>query len=109
MIEQSAIDGLRRAEIPPQALFIDGRWQQGETGETIEAISPIDGKVLTTLARASRADVDRAVRAGRAAFEAGHWSRMPPAGRKKVLLRIAEIIEARALELAVLGVRENVT
>ncbi len=109
MIEQSAIDGLRRAEIPPQALFIDGRWQQGETGETIEAISPIDGKVLTTLARASRADVDRAVRAGRAAFEAGHWSRMPPAGRKKVLLRIAEIIEARALELAVLGVRDNGT
>ena len=109
MIQQSAIDGLRRAEIPSQALFINGRWQQGETGETIEAISPIDGKVLTTLARASRGDVDRAVRAGRAAFEAGHWSRMPPAGRKKILLRIAEIIEARALELAVLGVRDNGT
>ena len=109
MIQQSAIDGLRRAEIPSQALFINGRWQQGETGETIEAISPIDGKVLTTLARASRGDVDRAVRAGRAAFEAGHWSRMPPAGRKTVLLRIAEIIEARALELAVLGVRDNGT
>ncbi len=89
MIQQSAIDGLRRAEIPPQALFINGRWQQGETGETIETISPVDGKVLTTLARASRGDVDRAVRAGRAAFEAGHWSRMPPAGRKKVLLKIA--------------------
>ncbi len=109
MIQQSAIDGLRRAEIPPQALFINGRWQQGETGETIETISPVDGKVLTTLARASRGDVDRAVRAGRAAFEAGHWSRMPPAGRKKVLLKIAEIIEARALELAVLGVRDNGT
>ncbi|MDG3579022.1 aldehyde dehydrogenase [Rhizobium sp. YJ-22] len=109
MNQQSAIDGLRRAEIPSQALFINGRWQQGETGETIEAISPVDGKVLTTLARASRGDVDRAVRAGRAAFEAGHWSRMPPAGRKKVLLRIAEIIEARALELAVLGVRDNGT
>lgn len=109
MIQQSAIDGLRRAEIPSQALFINGRWQQGETGETIEAISPVDGKVLTTLARASRGDVDRAVRAGRAAFEAGHWSRMPPAGRKTVLLRIAEIIEAQALELAVLGVRDNGT
>ena len=109
MIEQSAIDGLRRVEIPPQALFIDGRWQQGETGETIEAVSPVDGKVLTTLARGARGDVDRAVCAARAAFEAGHWSRMPPAGRKKVLLKIAEIIEARALELTVLGVRDNGT
>lgn len=109
MIQQSSIDALRRIEIPPQSLFIGGRWQPAETEEAVDCISPIDGRHLTTIARASRADVDRAVQSARLAFEAGRWSRMAPAGRKKVLLRIAEIIEARALELAVLGVRDNGT
>jgi gamma-glutamyl-gamma-aminobutyraldehyde dehydrogenase len=53
--------------------------------------------------------VDRAVAAARAAFEDGRWSRLAPAARKKVLHRIADRIEAEAVELAVLGVRDNGT
>jgi 4-(gamma-glutamylamino)butanal dehydrogenase len=49
------------------------------------------------------------VAAARAAFDDGRWSRMAPAGRKKVLQRWADLIEANALELAVLGVRDNGT
>ena len=45
----------------------------------------------------------------RAAFDDGRWSRMAPAGRKKVLHRLADLIERDALELAVLGVRDNGT
>lgn len=45
--------------------------------------------------------------AARRAFDDGRWARMPPAGRKKVLHRLADLIEAQALELAVLGVRDN--
>ncbi len=45
----------------------------------------------------------------RAAFEDGRWSRLPPAARKKVLHAIAARIEAEALELAVLGIRDNGT
>ncbi|MEX0351233.1 MAG: aldehyde dehydrogenase [Paracoccaceae bacterium] len=92
----------------PQKLFLEGSWQEG-TGTPLEVTSPIDGSVLTTLAGASAADVERAVASARAAFEDGRWSRMAPAARKKVLHRIADRIEAEALDLAVLGVRDNGT
>jgi gamma-glutamyl-gamma-aminobutyraldehyde dehydrogenase len=108
-IDQSSIDALRHKPIPPQALFIGGRFAPADSGATLDAISPIDGSRLTTLADAGAADVDRAVASARAAFEAGTWSRAAPAERKKVLFRIAELIEAHALELAVLGVRDNGT
>ncbi|MCP9482308.1 aldehyde dehydrogenase [Shimia sp. CNT1-13L.2] len=69
----------------------------------------MDGQTLTTLVRASADDVNTAVASARAAFEDGRWSRMAPAGRKKVLMRLAELIEQNAVELAVLGVRDNGT
>ncbi|MFN3145407.1 MAG: aldehyde dehydrogenase [Paracoccaceae bacterium] len=69
----------------------------------------MDGRQLTTIETATAADVERAVAAARAAFESGVWSRAAPAERKKVLTRLAELIERDALELAVLGVRDNGT
>ncbi|MEY8841713.1 aldehyde dehydrogenase family protein, partial [Cribrihabitans sp. XS_ASV171] len=102
------MDTLRKTDVAPQKLFLEGSWQEG-TGTPFEVASPIDGSVLTTLAGASTADVDRAVASARRAFEDGRWSRMAPAGRKKVLHKIADRIEAEALELAVLGVRDNGT
>jgi gamma-glutamyl-gamma-aminobutyraldehyde dehydrogenase len=106
---QDDIDRLRSTPIPPQRHFIGGQWTGGTTGETLAVTSPIDGTALTTIEAGSAADVDRAVAAGRAAFEAGTWSRMAPAARKKILCRLADLIEAKALELAVLGVRDNGT
>jgi len=106
---QDKIDQLRAIEIPPQSLFIDGAWQQPADGQTMDVISPIDGRKLTTIADAGATDVDRAVRAARTAFERGGWSRAAPAERKKILLKIADLIERHALELAVLGVRDNGT
>ncbi len=53
--------------------------------------------------------MDRAVAAARRAFDDGRWSRAAPAYRKKVLHKLADLIEANALELAVLGVRDNGT
>ncbi|MFC6688194.1 aldehyde dehydrogenase family protein [Jhaorihella thermophila] len=58
---------------------------------------------------ATAADVDRAVASARAAFDDGRWSRLAPAARKKVMHAIADRIEAEALELAVLGIRDNGT
>ncbi|WP_322868106.1 aldehyde dehydrogenase [Aquicoccus sp. G2-2] len=85
-----------------------GTWQAGE-GEPLEIRSPIDGQILTTAERASAADVGRAVQAARQTFEAGVWARAAPAERKRVLHKIADIIEERAVELTVLGVRDNGT
>ncbi|WP_421705081.1 aldehyde dehydrogenase [Aliiroseovarius sp.] len=102
------MDELRNQHVPPQGLFVEGAWQAGE-GETLDVLSPIDGGRLTTIARATAGDVDRAVASARRAFDDGRWSRMAPAGRKKVLHKLADLIEKHALELAVLGVRDNGT
>jgi gamma-glutamyl-gamma-aminobutyraldehyde dehydrogenase len=87
--------------------MIDGAWVAG-TGET-PVLSPIDGRPLTTIATASASDVARACTSAKAAFEDGRWSRMAPAARKAVLHRLADLIDRHAVELAVLGVRDNGT
>ena len=107
-ITQADIDRLASAPVAPQKLLIEGKWVEGEGGETT-VLSPINGQKLTTTAAASAADVARAVASARAAFEDGRWSRMAPAGRKAVLHRLADLIDKHALELAVLGVRDNGT
>ena len=73
--------------------FIGGKLVDAASGKTFDCTSPIDGKVLTQVAEGDQEDVDRAVKAARAAFESGRWSRMAPAKRKKVLLRWAELLE----------------
>ncbi|MBW3245336.1 aldehyde dehydrogenase family protein [Epibacterium sp. DP7N7-1] len=99
---------LRSTPVAPQNLFLEGAWTQG-SGTPRETTSPIDGSVLTTLATATAADVDRAVASARRAFEDGRWAGLAPAARKKVLHRIADKIEAEAVALTVLGVRDNGT
>lgn len=108
-LDQAQIDALRSEVIAPRGHLIDGLSVDSSGGERLDVISPIDGQVLTTIARGTTQDVDRAVSSARRAFEARVWSRQPPAARKKVLLRLAELIEAEALSLAVQGVRDNGT
>ncbi|CAN5802692.1 aldehyde dehydrogenase [soil metagenome] len=81
---------------------IAGRRVAAQGGETFDCISPIDGRVLTAVARGRAADIDAAVASARAAFEDRRWAGQAPAARKKVLLRIAEKIVAAGPELALL-------
>ena len=71
-------------------------------GETFASRSPIDGRSLADVARGKAPDVDAAVRAARRAFDDGRWAHQPPAARKKVLQRFAELILAARDELALL-------
>lgn len=109
MLDQTQIDALRDRAIAPQGLLIDGEIVAAQDGAVMDVISPLDGEVLTTIAAGSAADTVRAIRSARAAFEDGRWRNMPPAARKKILLKWADLIEAEALELAVMGVRDNGT
>jgi gamma-glutamyl-gamma-aminobutyraldehyde dehydrogenase len=108
-MKQEQIDALRQHTIPNQQLLINGQWVSAASGQTLPAISPIDGQTLCCIAAAGSEDVDQAVKTARRSFEQGVWSRMAPAERKKVLHRIADRIEAHHAELAVLGVRDNGT
>jgi 4-(gamma-glutamylamino)butanal dehydrogenase len=108
-MKQTDIDELRHRSLPDVQLLVGGQWQAAQSGQTLDVVSPIDGRVLCHMAQAAAVDVDAAVRAARAAFERGPWPRMAPAERKKILHRIADAIEAQHTELAVLGVRDNGT
>lgn len=76
--------------------LINGRLEDGDT--TMKVINPATGAEEFDCPRASMAQLDRAVAAAKAAFPA--WSRTPMAERKAALLKIADIIEANAAELA---------
>ncbi|GGI09333.1 aldehyde dehydrogenase [Egicoccus halophilus] len=85
---------------PRSQAVIDGELVDAVDGGTFPATSPRDGTTLVEVAAAQRADVDRAVAGARRAFESGVWSRTAPAQRRRVLLRLAELVEANADELA---------
>ncbi|MFV1491630.1 aldehyde dehydrogenase [Phaeobacter sp. JH18-32] len=108
-MDQSKIDALRSQPVQPVSHLIDGRQVAASDGAMLDVLSPIDGCVLTRIARGTAADMEAAIASARAAFEDRRWAGQPPAARKKVLTKWAELIEAHALELAVLGVRDNGT
>ena len=109
MIDQNKINVLKQKLIPKQDLLINGKWTSSKSETVTEITSPIDGKPLTSITLANEIDVNDAVASARNAFENGPWSSMSPSDRKKILFRIADLIEKNYLELAVLGVRDNGT
>ncbi|MYT71854.1 MULTISPECIES: aldehyde dehydrogenase [unclassified Streptomyces] len=91
----------RATELEPRTrLFIDGAWADPSEGRWLATVNPATGKTTAEVAVGTVADVDRAVRAARTSFEDGRWSRTAPAERKRVLLKLAGLIEAHAEELA---------
>ena len=86
----------------PSRPFIDGAYVDARTNETFDCIFPGDGRLLVKVASCGQDDVDAAVKSGRAAFESGAWSRMPPIERKRILMRFSELILANRDELALL-------
>lgn len=69
---------------------------------TLENISPIDKKVIGTIADGDASDVDAAVKVARATFESGIWSKKSPAERKAVMQRFCQLLEIHQEELAAL-------
>ena len=82
--------------------WIDGRYVPAASGATFECLSPIDGRLIARVAATDAVDVDRAVAAARRAFDDGRWARQPPASRKNVLLKFAELLLVNRDELALL-------
>ncbi|KAA9374824.1 aldehyde dehydrogenase [Microbispora cellulosiformans] len=80
--------------------YIDGAFVDAGDGGTFVSVAPSTGRPLITVASCTPDDVDKAVAAARAAFDAGTWSQAAPEQRKQVLTRLAELIEANAEELA---------
>src|SRR5881396_3874519 len=88
-----AENGVRRYQ-----LFINGKFRDARSGKTFESISPHDRSVVAVVAEGDKADIDAAVASARAAYD-GSWSSTPPGERAKLLLKVADLIESRAMEL----------
>ncbi|RAR65002.1 gamma-glutamyl-gamma-aminobutyraldehyde dehydrogenase [Paraburkholderia unamae] len=82
--------------------FIDGAYRSAYSGRTFDCVSPIDGRVLASVADCGAADVDAAVGAARRAFDKGVWAGLNPRGRKAILLRWAALMREHLEELALL-------
>src|SRR6185437_10918653 len=88
-------------------LFIDGQFVPAQSGKTFDVINPATGEVFARAAAADAADIDRAVKAARKAFESGPWPNMSAGGRRNLLLKLADAIEAHADEIATLESMDN--
>lgn len=106
-MDVAAIEKLRRRTVGRRDLLVNGRAHAAVA--SLAVISPIDGSEIAKIGDASADDVSAAVANARAVFDRGDWRCAAPQERKRVLTRLAELIEREALELAVLGVRDNGT
>ena len=87
-------------------LFIDGQWVEPGSDRLIEVENPSTETIIARMRSASRDDLDRAVAAARTALD-GPWGRMSPAERARLLFRLADLVQAAAIELGQLSTLEN--
>jgi phenylacetaldehyde dehydrogenase len=88
-------------------LFINGQWVDAAAGRTFETPNPATGETLAHIAEGDSEDINRAVRAARAAFDDGPWSRMSPSERGRIIWRIGDLILEHVDELAQLESLDN--
>ena len=88
--------------------LINGKWVDAESGRTFETINPATGEVIARVAEGEKPDIDKAVKAARAAFDKGDWTRkMSARDRGRCLNRLADLVEKNKDELAALESLDN--
>jgi acyl-CoA reductase-like NAD-dependent aldehyde dehydrogenase len=96
-----------KAAIKRGQLFIDGKYEDADSGKTIPVMNPATGEQVTTVPDAGAGEVDRAVRAARRTFENRSWRGMNGSKRERIIWRIGELIEKNKEELAMLESLNN--
>ncbi|MCC6156254.1 MAG: aldehyde dehydrogenase family protein [Candidatus Hydrogenedentes bacterium] len=88
-------------------MLINGKWVEAVSDRTFEVFNPATGDVLAHVASGDVQDINAAVKAARAAFETGPWSRMTPSDRGKLIWKLADLIEQHLEEFAQLESLDN--
>ncbi len=97
----------RASEIlPAKGCFINNRWEKVSSGKTVDVVAPAEGIVFAEISASGAEDVDRAVKAARAAFEGGTWSKLTATERGRLLSKLGAAILANADELTELEARD---
>src|SRR5580704_17655785 len=96
-----------KSKISLGRLLIDGQWVEGV--KKFDTVNPATGEVLTQIAEASSADVDRAVQAARRAFDdrGGPWRKMSASERGRLIWKLADLLEKNIDEFAELETLVN--
>jgi betaine-aldehyde dehydrogenase len=81
-------------------MFIDGEWVESSSGEWIDVRSPATGELVGRVPSATAADVDKAVKAARAAFKDGRWHKLWLPDRVAILNKLADLIDEHTEEIA---------
>lgn len=90
-----------------ESMLIDGKPVREGQGEPIAVHDPATGQVIAHQPDAGPVQIDLAVQAARRAFDAGPWRDMLPAGRERLLLKLADLVEQHGNELARLETLNN--
>src|SRR5579862_6774300 len=90
-----------------QKMLINGKWVEAASGKTFPTYNPATGEVLSHVAEGDREDIDRAVKAARAAFEKGPWAKISPSERGRMMWRLADLIDKHTEEFAQLESLDN--
>lgn len=101
------MSSVAKPQVRQTSCFIDGDWIPAESGRTFETINPATEEVICQVAEGDAADVNKAVRAARKAFEQGEWSRMDARDRGRLMFRLADLMEENLQELAALETLDN--
>lgn len=100
-------DAAKKFIAQPKKLLIDGQWVEAASGKTFPVIDPSTNQEVGRVAEGDKADVDKAAKAARRAFESGEWPRLRPVQRERLLMKLADLVEANADELAQLESLDN--
>ena len=95
------------APVRPGKLIINGEAVDAASGKTFTTVNPATEEPICAVAEAGAEDVDRAVKAARAAFDSGPWSKMKTSERQRLLWKWSELIEKNADEIARLETLDN--
>ncbi|MGB0034895.1 MAG: aldehyde dehydrogenase family protein [Candidatus Acidiferrales bacterium] len=88
-------------------MLINGKWVEAASGKTFPTYNPAIGQVLSRVAEGDAEDINRAVKAARAAFETGPWSRMTPSERGRCIWKLGDLLEKNLEEFAQLESLDN--
>ena len=87
--------------------FINNEFVDADSGETFDTVNPATEEVLAKVSAGDKSDIDKAVKAARAAFEEGPWSKMDGASRGRLMYKLADIMEEHFEELTAIEVSDN--
>jgi aldehyde dehydrogenase (NAD+) len=105
--EQPKRAGKLPVKVRQTKMLIDGKWVDAQSGKTFQTLNPATGEVIADVAEGDKADIDKAAKAARKAFEKGPWRKMNARERGRLLNRLADLIEQNKDELAMLETLDN--